>query len=335
MKPDQEVLSVGNVPNEPRQTSSGEHPFVVRLLELGATRRPPTDNAVPLTPHPMQYLIPDAPASLADISPPPLPQAFLALRRAAQNPMSTTADVAEVIALDPALSSYVLRLANSALYGATDKVETVSRAVARIGMSEIEIMAAAAMIGRLFEQPPRKDLLSMSDFWRHAVAVALLSRALGKRVSPQFGETLFVAGLLHDLGRLLLAMAEPDLAAATLARAEASGMPLDAAERGELGFDHAALCGRICAKWQLPETLAEAVACHHVPSLCPNNPQPAAVHLADFMANVLGARTLPAVGLPELDVSVLAFFDLENADPGEFLTLLEEGLASMTALFAP
>jgi HD-like signal output (HDOD) protein len=334
MKPDQDVLSVGNVPDQSRLEASGAHPFVTRLLELGATRRPPAVAAVPPAPPSLQYLIPSTPASLADINPPPLPQAFLALRRVAQNPMSTTTDVAEVIALDPGMSSYVLRLANSALYSPAGKVETISRAVARIGMSEIEIMAAAALIGRLFEKPPRSDVLSMPDFWRHAVAVAIFSRALGKRLDANAGETLFVAGLLHDLGRLLLAMAEPDLCAAVLARAQASGLPLDVAERNELGFDHAALCGRICAKWQLPETLAEAVAYHHSPSQCPNNPQPAAVHLADFMANVLGVRPSPAAGLPELDVSVLAFFDLGNADPKAFLDLLEEGLSSMTALFA-
>lgn len=144
---------------------------------------------------------------------------------------------------------------------------------------------------------------------------------------------MFVAGLLHDLGRLMLAMAEPDIAAATLARAKAEGLALDEAERIELGFDHAELGGRICAKWRLPDPLAEAVDCHHAPGQSPENPQAAAVHLADFMANVLGLRATPAVGLPALAPSVLDRFHLEDTDPREFLELLEKGLAAMTALF--
>jgi HD-like signal output (HDOD) protein len=335
MKPDHDASSAGKAPVTSGLEQPQTHPFVARLLELGATRRPPVPPPADAAARPLVYRVPDTPASLAEITPPPLPQVFLALRRTAQNPMSTTAEMANVISKDPGLAAYVLRLANSALYAPSATVETVSRAVASIGLSEIETMAAAALVGRLFERPPRADVLSMPDFWRHAVAVAMLSRNLGKRVGDQSGERLFVAGLLHDLGRLMLAMAEPDLAAGILARATDHGIPLNVAERMETGFDHADLCGRICAKWRLSDQLVAAVACHHVPSQCLDNFQASAVHLADFMANALGFRATPTAALPVLDVATLALFDLEAADPQPFLDLLEEDLAAMASLFAP
>ncbi len=308
--------------------------FAARFLRFGEPRRIGTMEPVPAA-RSLDDLTASRPVSLAAINPPPLPQAFLALRRTAADPMSTASDMAAVISMDPSLAAYVLRLANSALYSPKAPVETVTRAVACIGLGEIETMAAGAMLTRLFEKPPRPDLLRLDAFWRHALAVGILARTLAERVGERGGERYFVAGLLHDMGRLVLAVAEPDLMAAVLARAAASRLPLDAAERLELGFDHAALGGRIADKWRLPETLLAAVAGHHEPSLCPDNPMAAAVHVADFMANALGARALRRPGLPRLDERVLPAFNLEQAAPEEFLEAMDAGLAAMTALVSP
>jgi HD-like signal output (HDOD) protein len=315
----------------------GQPPFVARFLTYGeplrAANQDPQTTAT-AAPRPMEPPAPQS-QSLADINPPPLPQAYLALRRAIENPMATPASVATVISMDPGLAAYILRLANSPLYSPTTRVETISRAVSLIGLGEIETMAAGSVLRRLTEQPPRPDLLDLDDFWRHAVAVGMLARALAERVGERGGERFFVAGLLHDVGRLVLAVAEPDLAAMTLGRAGASRVSIDAAERLELGFDHASLAGRISEKWRLPEHLTIAVAGHHQPSQCPDSLLAAAVHAADFMANALGVRAMPAAGLPRLDPQVLAAFNLEQANPVEFQELLVSGLAAMTALVAP
>ncbi len=318
------------------------HPFVSRLLEIGVPRLAKAAPKREATPRrepapPLASLAAASRTSLADINPPPLPQAFLALRRAAEDPYSTVASLAGIIAMDPSLASYVLRLANSALYSLPYRVETVSRAIGCIGLSEIQTMAAGAALGRLFKEPPRPDILAMPDFWRHAAAVGLLARTLAERINGQSRERYFVAGLLHDMGKLLLAIAEPDLAAMALARAVADPScpsPIASAEQEVLGFDHATLGGRVCRKWQLPESLTEAVACHHAPDRCPDNAMAAAVHVADFMANALGLRATPGVGQPECDVSALAVFGLTDSDPPELLDALEAGLESMTSLFA-
>lgn len=321
-------------PADPCPAATAGLDFASRFLRFGQPRRAAVPQPVQ-PPAPLDDLRAAKPVSLVAINPPPLPQAFLALRRVAENPLSTVADVAAVISTDPSLAAYVLRLANSTLYSPVCRVETVSRAVTAIGLGEIEVMAAGAMLGRLFEKPPRPDLLRLDDFWKHAVAVGILSRALAERVGERGGERFFVAGLLHDMGRLVLAVAEPDLAAAALGRTDGGRLPVDAAERLELGFDHAALGGRIGNKWRLPETLAAAVAGHHEPGLCPDNLMAAAVHVADFMANALGVRSTPATGLPRLDGRVLPVFNLEDADPEVFFGILEDGLAAMAVLAAP
>jgi len=313
------------------------HPFVCRLLELGlpfaADARPPAGCRTVSAPARLDTLAAGCRTPLADINPPPLPQAFLALRQAARDPMSTMAEVAAIISMDPGLAAYVLRLANSVLYSFPSRVETVDRAVACIGLAEIQTLAMGATLGKAFKDPPRADVLVMKDFWRHAVSVGLLSSALAERLGAGGRERFFTAGLLHDMGRLLLAIAEPDLAGLALARAAATGGSLDAAEREVLDFDHAVLGGRVCGKWQLPDSLGEAVACHHAPNRCPENDLAAVVHVADFMANALGLRATPAAGLPVLDLSVLAGLGLTEADPSFLLDVLEAGLAPLTALF--
>ena len=317
------------------QSSPADAPdFVARLLELGQPRREQLAPK-PLRPRPADPLASGGRRSLADINPPPLPEAYLALRRTAENPMSGAADVAAAVSKDPSLVAYVLRLANSPLYSPAAPVETVSRAVGLIGLDEIVNLAAGAMLSRLFEKPPRPDLLSLPDFWRHAVAVGMLARALARRRDEANGERFFVAGLLHDMGRLVLAVAEPDLVAAVIARAGDGRIAMDAAERLELGFDHAALGGRICDKWRMPDALIEGVAGHHDPSRCAGSIVAAAVHVADFIANALGVRALPTAGLPLLAPGTLTIFNLAKADPQDFVDLLDAELAAMAALFAP
>ena len=313
-----------------------EHPFVCRLLELGLPRLcpdgPPTSPDRPAVRR-LETLAPASRTALSDINPPPLPQVFLTLRRTVEDPMSGVADVARVITMDPSLVGYVLRLANSALYNRANKVDSVERAVACIGLAEIQTMAIGAMLGKVFKEPPDSELLRPRDFWRHGVSVALLSRALAARIGARGVERFFVAGLLHDMGRLLLAIAEPDLAAMALSRALASGLSLDVAEQSLLGFDHAALGGRVCRKWQLPDSLGEAVAFHHAPAQVPDNTLAAVVHTADFLANALGLRAKPAAALAALDVSVLTGLGLTEADPPLLLDVLESGLEATTALF--
>lgn len=308
-------------------------PFVARLLECGAARR----SALP-TPQPApgasSSLAAASRRSLADINPPPLPEAYLALRRTAENPLSGVNEVAKAVSLDPSLAAYVLRLANSPIYAPRARVETVSRAVGLIGLTEIVNLAAGAVLAGLFDKPPRADLLSLPDFWGHAVAVGLLARALAARRGEASVERYFVAGLLHDMGRLVLAVAEPDLAGAVLGRVADGRIAADGAERLELGFDHAALGGRICGKWRLADALIEGVAAHHEPSQCPDSLVAAAVHVADFAANALGYRIAPCGALPRLDDAALGLFKLAAADADAFAGLLDQELAAMASLFA-
>lgn len=312
--------------------------FVSRFMTFGEPMRARRIATIPTDGAQARLRLQEPPRTTArtldEIDPPPLPQAYLALRRAVENPMATGASVGNVIATDPALAAYVLRLANSPLYSPSAPVETISRAVALIGLAEIETMAAGTLLHRLATHPPRADLLSLGAFWRHAVAVGMLAQTLAERAGEQGRERFFVAGLLHDVGRLLLAVAEPDLTAISLLQAVEAGTSMDAAERQELGFDHASLGGRIAAKWRLPGQLTEAVAGHHQPWLCPDSLLATAVHVADFIANALGERATPSAGLPRLDARALAPFELERAEPGEFQEILVSGLAAMTTLFA-
>jgi HD-GYP domain-containing protein (c-di-GMP phosphodiesterase class II) len=175
---------------------------------------------------------------------PTLPVVFSHLVDLLSDETSSAQAIGDVIGADPALSAKLLRLANSPYYGIPSRVETISRAVTIIGVKELYSVALTVSVIHAFKDIPHQ-LVDMASFWRHSVTCGAISRAIGelKRTSGQ--ETLFVAGLLHDIGRLLLYQGAPLHARAALARARHSGIPLFQTEKEVIGLDHAEIGGQV------------------------------------------------------------------------------------------
>ncbi len=171
-------------------------------------------------------------------------------------------DFADVIAFDPNLTARLLKVVNSPFYGFTRRVDTVSRAIAIVGMRELQSLVIAVSAVRSFSRISNR-IINMETFWRHGVVCALTAKGLAEHCNVLHPERLFVAGLLHDIGILVLFHRLPKLMQELLLVADGSEEVLDRAERETLGFTHADVGGQLLRLWNVPEALQAAVARHH------------------------------------------------------------------------
>lgn len=301
------------------------HPAVAELFELAAlrlareaqfdpSRLAPLTTPPPGPPLPREAGFEPSRRLVDDIVPPPLPRAFVTLQEVLGNPRSSLRDIAAVVTHDPGLSALLLKLANSAYYGFSGRVDTIERAVGLLGASEVHGIAAGAAMSTLFRDNPYPELLDIPRFWKHSVACAIVARFLARRSGQGAPERFFLAGLLHDIGKVLLAVAEPEMTAMALDMARRDALPAPLAEKNVFSFDHAELGGRVIAKWRFPETLALAVAGHHAPHFFATSTDPALIHVADMVTLAMGLGTRPDPMVPALDPVA---FDALGIPPGD------------------
>ncbi len=179
-------------------------------------------------------------------------------------PSTGAADIAKVIAVDPNLTARLLRMANSSFYNFSRKIDTISRAVTVIGTTELYQLVLSISAVKTFAGVPN-ELVDMETFWRHSVYTGLLARTLAVRANILHPERLFVAGLMHDLGSLVLYHQRPQEMRDLLLLANGDEELLYHAEMESLGFSHASVAAKLMEQWQLPVSLVEAIHCHHQP----------------------------------------------------------------------
>ncbi len=231
-----------------------------------------------------------------------LPTVCARLDAVVNDPLSSNRDVARVIGEDPGLTARLLQLANSALYGFPAKIDTITRAVAIIGTYQLRDLALATGVINLFDGTD-DDLLSLDAFWRHSVACGVAARIIATCRRETNVEHFFIAGLLHDLGRLVMISEMPDRFRALLAESAEQESLLYEVERARLGFDHADVGAALLRRWNLPESLATAVGLHHRPcspeGVCDTGA--AIVHVADIIAHTLEPGASGERFVPPLD----------------------------------
>jgi HD-like signal output (HDOD) protein len=247
-----------------------------------------------------------------------LPAVGVRVSQMANDPKVSAVQLGNAISQDPALTARLLRIANSAAYGLSSKVSTVSRAVAVIGTKLIRDLVLATSTINAFEGIPN-ELVTMENFWRHSLYCGLAARLLGERRGQKGTETLFIAGLLHDVGQLVMFRKLPQESKKALLESieGPEELALHAAERQILGFDHAQVGGELLRHWHFPGVLVECAEFHHAPALAQNHPLEAAlVHIANSIATLAeidsvneadAVRTEPAAwALTGLDKLVIA-----------------------------
>lgn len=193
-----------------------------------------------------------------------LPEVCIRVNEMLDDPAVTAEELGNVISQDTSLTARLLKVVNGSYYGFEAKIETVSRAVTVVGLRELRGLVIAASAVETFLNVP-DEIFDKVRFWRHSVYCGLIARLLAERCHVLHSERLFVAGLLHDIGKLIVAQRLPDEAKMISAETESSQRPEFEVEEEILGFNHSEVGGELMHGWSMPETLFESVAYHHTP----------------------------------------------------------------------
>lgn len=214
-----------------------------------------------------------------------LPQIYFMICEAVNHPKKSFDDIAQIINQDPGLSARLLKIVNSGFYNFPDKIETITHAVCIVGTNQLRDLALATCIIKNFEGIPA-DLIDMNSFWRHSVACGLASHTIAVYRREENPERFIIAGILHDIGKLILYTRLPVQAAKILSTCRSKKEYTSHAEKTLLGFDHAELGGMLMEAWNFPLRQIEAVKYHHNPLKSSEFSTDAAIiHIGDIITH--------------------------------------------------
>jgi putative nucleotidyltransferase with HDIG domain len=233
--------------------------------------------------------------------------------------------LASLIEKDVVLSGRILQLVNSASISRREPITAVPRALAVLGLDKLRNTILGISVGRIWGQARTPASFSMARFGAHSAAVAALSDLLAQRVRTHFPEGAFVAGLLHDIGHLLIATGLPEM------YAEAQGQ-----EEAVLGFTHQTIGAEALNFWKLPVPVQDAVAAHHAKPQAAHVPVPLGelVQAADCYVNSIGASIMPSCTAPEPDTSALEELGLNDSQIKELVDEFECEFQQTSAFFS-
>jgi HD-like signal output (HDOD) protein len=233
---------------------------------------------------------------------PTLPRTVLKITELVNDPKSSAKDLALIITDDQVLTARLLRIVNSSFYGFPRRISTVTEAIVLLGFDSIRHLLLTTSVFDLFRLRGGKGGAELEKFWDHSLACAVGAKTLGRHLHHDRLEELFVAGLLHDIGKIVVMMTVPAKFEQVDHSVRERHMRLLAAEDAVLGFTHAE-AGRVLAEhWNLPLKLVHAIAFHHQPSAAgAYAADTAVVHLADIFARALDLGCGTDDGVPPLD----------------------------------
>jgi HD-like signal output (HDOD) protein len=255
---------------------------------------------------------------------PVLPKVTIRLLVAVDSPERTSNDIAEIIEADPSLSAKLLKLANSSFYGQRGRISTIRNAVTVLGYKTIRSLALVVWTYTLRSQTRDVEEM-MAPLLAHGLAAGVAAGMLAERINRDWSEDAFMAGLLHDIGRVaLVAQMGKEYRTTISDPAEREGLLPHEKEGMTLGFDHRDLGSVLMQSWGLPSFLADVAEKHHDAGIAPRKQIfVAAVALADTLSTRLGFNVAHGTARPQQD-EIAAFFGLQDQQAvAEFLMLCD------------
>jgi len=257
------------------------------------------------------------------------------IQRVSQNPRSTARDLGKIISSDIVLSTRVLRVINSAAYGFSYKIRDLDQAIVLLGHRRVVDLCTSITAIRSMMDGTAATKFDRPSFWRHSLATAEFARLLQKRVIGKEDPELFAAGLLCNIGRIILDQFLPDEFNAVMTHAAKNGTSLLDAEQEVLGATHAEIGSWAASAWKIDPTLCEAIRVHHGP--IGSNQWAAVVNVAYVYAQATDAGSPGEQDLTSLATGTLSLLKLDNVRLKNLVTemnmessLLEPAFKAMT-----
>lgn len=259
------------------------------------------------------------------------PIVFHQIQKVISDPNVSAAKVAAILAEDPAMSVKVLRLTNSAFYGLNREIESVKQAVVIIGFEAIKNLVLSASVLDMFKGKDF-DQDYQEKYWRHSLSTAFCCRLLANRLKARGfvdPDAAFSAGLLHDVGKMVISCFLPEEHDKFIAEREGNKELLDyQIEEKTFGYTHAQIGGFLGTQWKIPHKLTEAINFHHHPQLYEeDDPMAYIVYLGNWIAKKTFYESSDSYLIGELDIDVIKYMDLDIDKLDSYSELLREEYA--------
>ncbi|MCE5323954.1 HDOD domain-containing protein [bacterium] len=256
---------------------------------------------------------------------PSMPATLARIIQVTNTPDATSEQLSRVVMFDQSLATKVLRLANSAYFGRRTKAETVTEAVVTLGFASVRNLAASAsVVEALF---PKRLFVGFNwqDMWTHSVTCAVAAECIYNcvgRSSQEGNESAFLAGLLHDIGKLIIARALPNRFMQIVEACREYNFEMVRAENNYLSTNHSKIGYDLAQQWDFPEKISAGIAYHHMPEdACEHEDLARVVQAANMLAKRLGRNYL--VGVP-VDISLGSIAEAAGMSAGDVNLVVDQ-----------
>lgn len=249
-----------------------------------------------------------------------LPHVVTSLSRLIADDNSTMKDFEEVIKMDPILVARLLRLVNSSFYGLTQRIDSIGRAVAYLGMKNLHNLAVTDALKNIFQEQGKSKAFSREKLWLHCAAVSICAKMIAERIFGTNGDDAYLCGILHDFGLIVESQVDPKNFFAACDACE-DGKSLTQHEQHYMGTDHCEIGYLLTVDWEMPEAIQEAIRDHHLEEgdYAPES-LTGIIQIAEYITGQLGYTALTNV-TPDLPAHLVAHMQ-ENMD--EYKVLIED-----------
>ena len=260
-----------------------------------------------------------------------LPEIVTELNRLLDDPKSTIDAFANLIELDPALTAKLLAIANSPLYKFAYPVESINIAVSVIGLKQLRDLVLTTCVVNKFNQIPN-EVFDLYEFWRHSVSVGFLAKEISMRVKQVDPDQMFVCGILHDIGKLVMAVNAPEKVLQVRKQVATSIAPREQIELAVFGFGHAKVSAELVKRWNLPDSFYTPIAGHHRHVLEDDyRHQSAILYLSDQLAHEYEGHIHK---MDNLNYTIFDYLGLEQTIALKLGEYLENNLDSILNIFS-
>lgn len=266
-----------------------------------------------------------------------LPTVYTKVNELVNDPNCPATKLGDCISNDQAITSMILRLVNSALYGFPTYIDTVTKAVTIVGFKQTRDLVLASSVIDMFGKGESEGGIDYRGFWKHSIGTAVCSKIIASNMKKCDQEAMFTAGLLHDIGRLISYEKSDKLPIKELLNTSNNSETLIYKnERKMLGFTHMDLAEALFCKWNLPPLLKEAAVYHHVPALAPRfKLEASCIHVADIIVHAMRMGNSGDKFVPEISEDAWESLEIPLKQLPAIVNALKEQYPELINMFFP